>query len=59
MDTSEYPSNNRKVVVFDDLVNAPDRIQSKSRTIGQMAGITEFLRFIFRNLITMFRRRSG
>ena len=29
MDTSEYPSNNRKVVVFDDLVNAPDRIQSK------------------------------
>ena len=25
MDTSEYPSNNRKVVVFDDLVNAPDR----------------------------------
>ena len=43
MDTSEYPSNNRKVVVFDDLVNAPDRIQSKSRTIGQMAGITEFL----------------
>ena len=26
MDTSEYPSNNRKVVVFDDLVNAPDRI---------------------------------
>ena len=31
MDTSEYPSNNRKVVVFDDLVNAPDRIQSKNR----------------------------
>ena len=30
MDTSEYPSNNRKVVVFDDLVNAPDRIQSKN-----------------------------
>ena len=59
MDTSEYPSNNRKVVVFDDLVNAPDRIQSKSRTIGQMEGITEFLPFIFRNLITMFRRRSG
>ena len=29
MDTSEYPSNNRKVVVFDDLVNAPDRIPSK------------------------------
>ena len=29
LDTSEYPSNNRKVVVFDDLVNAPDRIQSK------------------------------
>ena len=31
----------------------------KLQTIGQMAGITEFLRFIFRNLITMFRRRSG
>ena len=31
----------------------------KLRTIGQMAGITEFLPFIFRNLITMFRRRSG
>ena len=29
LDTTEYPSNNRKVVVFDDLVNAPDRIQSK------------------------------
>ena len=29
MDTSEYPSNNRKVVVFDDLVNAPAQIQSK------------------------------
>ena len=29
MDTSAYPSNNRKVVIFDDLVNAPDRIQSK------------------------------
>ena len=38
MDTSEYPSNNRKVVVFDDLVNAPDRIQSKIANIGQMAG---------------------
>ena len=29
----------------------------KSRTIGQMAGITEFLRFIFRNLITMFPQK--
>ena len=29
MDTSEYPINNRKLVVFDDLINAPDRIQSK------------------------------
>ena len=29
----------------------------KLQTIGQMAGITEFLRFIFRNLITMFRRK--
>ena len=29
MDTSEYPINNRKMVVFDDLFNAPDKIQSK------------------------------
>ena len=28
-DTSEYPYNNRKVVIFDDLVNAPDKIQNK------------------------------
>ena len=26
-DTSEYPVNNRKVVIFDDLVNAPERIK--------------------------------
>ncbi|PFX19624.1 putative uncharacterized transposon-derived protein F54H12.3 [Stylophora pistillata] len=29
MDTSEYPMGNRKVVIFDDLVNAPAKIQSK------------------------------
>ena len=29
MDTCEYPSNNRKIVVFDDLVNAPERIENK------------------------------
>ena len=29
MDTCEYPSKNRKIVVFDDLVNAPERIQNK------------------------------
>ena len=29
MDTSEYSINNRKVVVFDDLVNAPEKIQNK------------------------------
>ena len=28
-DKTEYPSDNRKMVVFDDLVNAPNRIQSK------------------------------
>ena len=28
-DTSEYPDNNRKVVIFDDLVNAPNKIQNK------------------------------
>ena len=27
LDTSEYPQDNRKVVVFDDLINAPDKIQ--------------------------------
>ena len=27
-DTTEYPSDNRKVVVFDYLVNAPDRIKN-------------------------------
>ena len=29
MDTREYPEGNRKVVIFDDLVNAADNIQSK------------------------------
>ena len=29
MDTSEYPEGNRKVVIFDDLVNAPQSVQSK------------------------------
>ena len=29
MDTSEYPINNKKLVVFDDLINAPDKIESK------------------------------
>jgi len=28
IDTSEYPNDNRKVI-FDDLVNAPDRVQNK------------------------------
>lgn len=28
-DTNEYPSGNRKVVVVDDLVNAPEKIQNK------------------------------
>ena len=27
--TNEYPSENRKIVVFDDLVNAPEKIQNK------------------------------
>lgn len=29
MDASEYPEGNRKIVVFDVLVNAPDKTQSK------------------------------
>ena len=28
-DTIEYPDNNRKVVIFDDLINAPDKVQNK------------------------------
>lgn len=28
-DTSEYPDNNREVVIYDDLVNAPERVQNK------------------------------
>lgn len=28
-DTSEYPDNSRKVVIFDDLVNEPEKIQNK------------------------------
>ena len=59
LDTSEYPSNNRKVVVLMTLLMHLIEFNQKLRTIGQMAGITEFLPFIFRNLITMFRRRSG
>ena len=28
-DTSEYPNNNRKIVIFDDMVNSCDKIQNK------------------------------
>ena len=59
MDTSEYPSNNRKVVVLMTWSMLLTESNQKSRTIGQMAGTIEFLRFIFRNLITMFRRKSA
>ena len=31
-DTSEYPNDNRKVVVFDDLINAPEKIQNEIAT---------------------------
>ena len=48
MDTSEYPSNNRKVVVLMTLLMHLIEFNQKLQTIGQMAGITEFLRFIFR-----------
>ena len=27
--TNEYPSDNRKIVVFDDVINAPERVQNK------------------------------
>ena len=27
--TNEYPSENRKIVVFDDVLNAPEKIQNK------------------------------
>ena len=29
LDTCEYQNDNRKVIIFDDLVNAPEKIQSK------------------------------
>ena len=29
METTEYPNDNRKVVVFDDLMNAPQAVQNK------------------------------
>ena len=29
LDTNEYQNDNRKIVIFDDLVNAPEKIQSK------------------------------
>ena len=29
LDTCEYPEGNRKVVVFDDLINAPEKVQNK------------------------------
>ena len=29
LNTNEYPEGNRKIVIFDDLVNAPQNIQSK------------------------------
>ena len=28
-DTSEYPNNNKKIVIFDDLVNASEKTQKK------------------------------
>ena len=60
MDTSEYPSNNRKVVVFDDLVNAPDRIQSKNREpLDRWQASRNFSDLSFAILFTMFHRRSG
>ena len=43
MDTKDYPHNNRKIVVFDDLVNSSDRIQSKMAnhfTDGRHHGIS-------------------
>ena len=29
LNKNEYPSGNRKIVVFDDLINAPEKIQNK------------------------------
>ena len=58
MDTSEYPSNNRKVVIFDDVVKASDRIQSKIAnhwTDGRHHGISPIY---FLNPIMMFPKRS-
>ena len=45
LDTSEYPVNNRKVVVFDDLINAPDKIQNTDGRHSRMFAFPECLRF--------------
>ena len=48
--TSEYFPDNRKIVVFDDVINAPEKFKIKSQIIGQMEGTMESLQFIFPNL---------
>ena len=49
--TNEYPSENRKIVVFDDLLNAPEKFKIKSLIIGLMEDTIISLQFIFPNLI--------
>ena len=46
--TNEYPSENRKIVVFDDVINAPEKIQNKIAnhwTDGRHHGISPILSF--------------
>ena len=41
--TTDYPSDNRKIVVFDDVINAPERVQNKIEnhwTDGRHHGIS-------------------
>ena len=44
--TNEYSPEGRKIVVFDDLVNAGEKIQNKIAIILRMKGITAFPQFI-------------
>ena len=54
--TNEYCSDNRKIVVFDDVINAPEKFKIKSRIIGQMEDTMESRQFIFPNLIMTLQK---
>ena len=43
MDTSEYPERNRKIVVFDDHVNAPDKKPTKDSRLFHRLKTSQYL----------------